>query len=121
MFDFDGVIADTEGPEYRAWVDTWAEYGHELTLEEWVQCIGTNDPDGWHPLTALAARIGDGFDADAANRSVRPSWASSTGTQSSPELEAIAVANPAASAWSRRSTIPGRGSASARITGWWRA
>ena len=68
MFDFDGVIADTEGPEYRAWVETWAEYGHELTLEEWVQCIGTNDPDGWHPLTALAARVGEGFDRDEANR-----------------------------------------------------
>ena len=68
VFDFDGVIADTEGPEYRAWVETWAEYGHELTLEEWVQCIGTNDPDGWHPLRALAARVGDGFDGDEANR-----------------------------------------------------
>ena len=68
VFDFDGVIADTEGPEYRAWQETWAEYGHELTLEEWVQCIGTNDPDGWHPLTALAERIGEGFDRDEANR-----------------------------------------------------
>ena len=68
VFDFDGVIADTEGPEYRAWQETWAEYGHELTLEEWVQCIGTNDPDGWHPLTALAALMGEGFDTDDANR-----------------------------------------------------
>jgi HAD superfamily hydrolase (TIGR01509 family) len=68
VFDFDGVIADTESPEYRAWVDTWAEYGHELTLDEWVQCIGTNDPDGWHPLTALAERMGEGFDSAEANR-----------------------------------------------------
>lgn len=68
VFDFDGVIADTEGPEYRAWVETWAEYGHELALDEWVQCIGTNDPDGWHPLHALAARMGAGFDRDEANR-----------------------------------------------------
>ena len=68
VFDFDGVIADTEGPEYRAWKETWAEYGHELTLEEWVQCIGTNDPHGWHPLSALAERVGEGFDRDEANR-----------------------------------------------------
>ena len=68
VFDFDGVIADTEGPEYRAWQETWAEYGHELTLEEWVQCIGTNDPDGWHPLDELSKRMGAGeFDAVEAN------------------------------------------------------
>lgn len=68
VFDFDGVIADTEGPEYRAWQETWAEYGHELTLEEWVQCIGTNDPDGWHPLDELAKRVGPDFDTTEANR-----------------------------------------------------
>jgi HAD superfamily hydrolase (TIGR01509 family) len=68
VFDFDGLIADTEGPEYRAWVETWADYGHELTLEEWVQCIGTNDPDGWDPLRELGRRVGEGFDPDEANR-----------------------------------------------------
>jgi HAD superfamily hydrolase (TIGR01509 family) len=68
VFDFDGVIADTEGPEYRAWAETWAEYGHELTLDEWVQCIGTNAADGWHPLTVLAERMGEGFDLDEANQ-----------------------------------------------------
>ena len=68
VFDFDGVIADTEGPEYRAWQETWAEYGHELTLEEWVQCIGTNDPEGWHPLDQLSKRMGPDFDAREANR-----------------------------------------------------
>lgn len=68
VFDFDGVIADTEGPEYRAWQETWADYGHELSLDEWVQCIGTNDPDGWNPLDELSRRMGDGFDRDEANR-----------------------------------------------------
>ena len=68
VFDFDGVIADTEAPEFEAWRATWEEYGHELTLEEWVQCIGTNDADAWHPLTALAERVGPAFDRDEANR-----------------------------------------------------
>ena len=68
VFDFDGLIVDTEGPEYEAWRDTWAEYGHQLTLEEWVQCIGTNAPDGWHPLEELARRMGEGFDREEANR-----------------------------------------------------
>jgi HAD superfamily hydrolase (TIGR01509 family) len=68
VFDFDGVVADTEGPEYEAWRATWEEYGHELALDEWVQCIGTNDADGWHPLTELGRRVGEGFDPDEANR-----------------------------------------------------
>jgi HAD superfamily hydrolase (TIGR01509 family) len=68
VFDFDGVIADTETPEYEAWRDTWLEYGHTLELEEWVQCIGTNDPAGWNPLTALGERLGPTFDPDEVNR-----------------------------------------------------
>jgi HAD superfamily hydrolase (TIGR01509 family) len=65
VFDFDGVVVDTEGPEFEAWRATWAEYGHELTLEEWVQCIGT--VGGWDPLDELGRRIGAGFDPDEAN------------------------------------------------------
>ena len=66
VFDFDGVVVDTEGPEFEAWRATWEEYGHELTLEEWVQCIGT--VGGWNPLVELGRRVGDGFEADEANR-----------------------------------------------------
>lgn len=62
VFDFDGIIADTEAPEFEAWRDTWRDYGHELSLGEWVQCIGTNDAEAWDPLTALAERVGKGFD-----------------------------------------------------------
>lgn len=62
VFDFDGLIADTEGPEYRAWAATWAEFGHELTLDEWCACIGTAGPNVYDPLEALAQRVGSGFD-----------------------------------------------------------
>lgn len=65
VFDFDGVVVDTEGPEFEAWRATWEEYGHELTLEEWVQCIGT--VGGWDPLVELGRRVGDGFDPEEAN------------------------------------------------------
>lgn len=56
VFDFDGLIADTEGPEYRAWAETWAEHGHKLTLDEWCVAIGT--VGGFDPLAELAARVG---------------------------------------------------------------
>lgn len=62
VFDFDGLIADTEGPEYRAWADTWAEHGHELTLDEWCVAIGT--VGGFDPLAELAVRVGSSSGGD---------------------------------------------------------
>lgn len=41
LFDFDGVIVDTEVPTYQAWRDTYAEYGVELTLADWLPAVGT--------------------------------------------------------------------------------
>ena len=64
VFDFDGLIADTEAPEFQAWSEVWAEHGHDLTLDDWCKAIGT--VDGFDPLGELAARVGDGFDARAA-------------------------------------------------------
>ncbi len=65
IFDFDGLIADTESPEYEGWRETWAEFGHELALEEWCQGIGTRD--GWDPLAELARRMGPDVDVHEAN------------------------------------------------------
>jgi beta-phosphoglucomutase-like phosphatase (HAD superfamily) len=65
VFDFDGLIADTEGPEYQAWSEAWAGFGHELTLDLW--CAGIGTVDAYDPLEELAARVGDGFDRDATN------------------------------------------------------
>jgi HAD superfamily hydrolase (TIGR01509 family) len=69
VFDFDGLICDTEGPEFEAWRDTWADFGHVLTLSDWVQTIGTSggpEDGSWHPLEELARRVGAGFDRDLA-------------------------------------------------------
>lgn len=63
VFDFDGLIADTEAPEFEAWRETWAEFGHDLTPEDWCRCIGT--VGGFDPLAELARRVGDGFDGEA--------------------------------------------------------
>jgi HAD superfamily hydrolase (TIGR01509 family) len=40
IFDFDGLILDTETPEYLAWQDIYREYGFELPHEEWGKIIG---------------------------------------------------------------------------------
>jgi beta-phosphoglucomutase-like phosphatase (HAD superfamily) len=41
LFDFDGVVVDTEGPTYQAWRDTYAEYGVDLALEDWLPAVGS--------------------------------------------------------------------------------
>ena len=40
IFDFDGLILDTETPEYLAWQNIYQEHGFELPQEEWGKIIG---------------------------------------------------------------------------------
>ena len=40
IFDFDGLILDTETPEYLAWKDIYHEHGFELPHEEWGKIVG---------------------------------------------------------------------------------
>lgn len=53
VFDFDGLILDTETPELMAWQETFAEHGCELTLEVWVDSIG-RPPGSFDPCRHLA-------------------------------------------------------------------
>ncbi len=40
IFDFDGLILDTETPEYQVWQAIYREHGFELPHEEWGRIIG---------------------------------------------------------------------------------
>ena len=40
LFDFDGLILDTETPEYQVWQAIYREHGFELPDEEWGKIIG---------------------------------------------------------------------------------
>ena len=40
IFDFDGLILDTETPDYLIWKDIYQEHGFELPREEWGKIIG---------------------------------------------------------------------------------
>jgi HAD superfamily hydrolase (TIGR01509 family) len=40
IFDFDGLILDTESPEFQAWQEVFAAHGHELAPELWADLIG---------------------------------------------------------------------------------
>jgi HAD superfamily hydrolase (TIGR01509 family) len=41
VFDFDGLIVDTEVPIFRAWQRIYREHGQDLPLEQWLTIIGT--------------------------------------------------------------------------------
>jgi HAD superfamily hydrolase (TIGR01509 family) len=43
IFDLDGVIVDTETPEYLAWKTLYARHGWEFPLDLWLQNIGRVD------------------------------------------------------------------------------
>ena len=41
LFDFDGLIIDTETPSMASWQEMYREHGHELPLEQWMTLVGT--------------------------------------------------------------------------------
>ncbi len=41
IFDFDGLLLDTETPEFESWSQVFAEQGAHLSLADWTQFVGT--------------------------------------------------------------------------------
>ena len=68
VFDFDGLILETEEPLYVAYRELWARHELDLTLEEWAECIGTID--GFDPIGELQRRTGRSIDEAVARRQV---------------------------------------------------
>lgn len=57
IFDFDGLIVDTETPVYEAWREAYRERGQELALEVWERALGTHGAfDPFAHLELLAGR-----------------------------------------------------------------
>jgi putative hydrolase of the HAD superfamily len=52
LFDFDGIIVDTEWAIYEAWLETFREHGEDLPLSLYARCIGS-DFDAWSPKLHL--------------------------------------------------------------------
>ena len=57
IFDFDGLILDTEEPVYRSWLEVYRAYGEELPFERWVEIVGSTTI-GFHPQHHLEERLG---------------------------------------------------------------
>ena len=65
LFDFDGLLVDTESPSYEAWADVYRRHGHELTIERWSAAIGTLD--GFDPFGDLEGLLGRPLDRETVN------------------------------------------------------
>ena len=89
VFDFDGLVLDTEMPEFRAWAEVYERHGCEpLSVEEWGAAIGTQG--GLDPVAVLQRRLGQTLDADEVQR-VRAARRD--------ELLAVEVALPGVERW----------------------
>ncbi|MCS7003035.1 MAG: HAD family hydrolase, partial [Dehalococcoidia bacterium] len=65
IFDFDGLILDTETPTYQSWQELYARYGRTMALEDWLTCIGAS----WSlfdPRRDLLTKVGRPVDMDDA-------------------------------------------------------
>jgi HAD superfamily hydrolase (TIGR01509 family) len=57
IFDFDGLILDTEVPEFQTWQEIYRAHGCDLALEVWATGLGTS-ADVFDPYTHLQAQAG---------------------------------------------------------------
>ncbi len=69
VFDFDGLIIDTETPWYDAFREIYGEHGVELPLEVWAQCVGTSH-DVFDPYDYLEQCIGKPINRDELRRRI---------------------------------------------------
>ncbi|HUG07223.1 MAG TPA: HAD family hydrolase [Candidatus Limnocylindria bacterium] len=60
VFDFDGLILETETPSYQTWAEIYREHGHELPMDLWHGYVGSDT--GFDPVGHLAALVGEGLD-----------------------------------------------------------
>lgn len=64
IFDFDGLIIDTETPWFQAFSEIYREHGAFLPLETWVQCVGA-DEKHFNPYDYLEQCINRPIDRDS--------------------------------------------------------
>ncbi len=57
IFDFDGLILETESPVYQSWVELFQEFGAELPFEVWATIIGTSNTEHFDPFGLLEKNI----------------------------------------------------------------
>ncbi len=70
VFDFDGTILETEGPDYQSWQEIFDAHGSELTLDVWIHCVG-GAPVDFDPFAILERQTGVALDRVATHQARR--------------------------------------------------
>ena len=60
IFDFDGLIVDTEKPGFDSWNELYSEFGQKLTLDDWRHATGY--VSGFDPALHLEGLLGRQLD-----------------------------------------------------------
>jgi HAD superfamily hydrolase (TIGR01509 family) len=66
LFDFDGLILDTELASRAGWELLYREHGHELPADLWATLVGTTHAP-WDPRAHLEELVGEPLEWDALN------------------------------------------------------
>ena len=56
IFDFDGLVIDSETPIFDIWAEIYRDHGGTLTLDHWRHALGTHD--GFDPYAELERQTG---------------------------------------------------------------
>ncbi len=64
LFDFDGLLVDTETPSRLVWEELYREHGHELPHDRWATLIGTIGAP-FDPFGHLEELVGRSLDEQA--------------------------------------------------------
>jgi len=67
IFDFDGLILDTETPDYDAWQEIYAGHSAQLPIELWGQLIGGSGASDFDAAIHLEKLLGQPLDRAALN------------------------------------------------------
>ena len=65
IFDFDGLIVDTESVGYHSWRSLFEDHGEILEVETYAAVIGTDFGAAYDPRRDLEARLGRALDWEA--------------------------------------------------------
>jgi HAD superfamily hydrolase (TIGR01509 family) len=66
VFDFDGLILETEGPIYQSWEELYQSHGCRLSKDKWVKIIGTaEDEINYDAFAELEEQIGRTLNREA--------------------------------------------------------
>lgn len=65
IFDFDGLILDTEVPDFQSWQEVYRQHGVALPLEKWASILGGTAASDFDPYDYLEELVGGAVDRQA--------------------------------------------------------